>query len=120
MDLPTDIKTSNMDMDSEKGAAPAQAPPPRNLRRTWAFGFLTVCTLYFLLFNLHPNAAFPVKLPFKPCATDGVAHEGIQTEIGDDFRQLKTLVPLEAHIMSKCPDAKVGCTRSLRKLWINQ
>lgn len=22
----------------------------------------------------------------------------------------KALVPLEAHIMSKCPDAKVGCT----------
>jgi hypothetical protein len=106
-------------MDSEKGEyilidEPAQAPPPRNLRRTWAFGFLTVCTLYFLLFSLHPNASFPVKLPFKPCGKHGVAR------VGDDFRFSKTLVPLEAHIMSKCPDAKVGFTRSFRKLWIAQ
>ncbi|TVY19607.1 hypothetical protein LARI1_G002569 [Lachnellula arida] len=90
MGSPADTKTSNM---------------PRNHRVTWISGFLTIFALY-LLFSPHPN----IPLPYRPCRNHGmplgeVAHI-------EDAAMDRPLVPLEAHIMSKCPDAK-DCLQKL-------
>jgi hypothetical protein len=66
---------------------------PRN--RAFAIGFTVVAFLYFCLSVSRPFLFPRMVLPHnaslrKPCVESS-----------------KTLVPLEAHIMSKCPDAKV-------------
>ncbi|TVY81357.1 hypothetical protein LSUE1_G002507 [Lachnellula suecica] len=100
MDFPADIKDNIM--DNEKGnqiCTDAPMPAPRDQRRTWTFGFLTVFALYFLL-SLHPK----IPVPYRPCGSHGVRiEEGVQMP---HVEVDKPLVPLEAHIMSKCPDAK--------------
>jgi hypothetical protein len=106
MSFPADTKVYNMDLQNEKREqlfpdTPAPAPVPRNQRRTWSFGFLTVFTLYLLL-SLHPK----ILVPYRPCGNHDVRLEEVAHM--EDAAIDKPLVPLEAHIMSKCPDAKVG------------
>lgn len=74
---------------------------PARRARPLVLGFLTVALLYFAWSPLSSFiAAGPLGATFgMPCIATTVADKG-------------ALVPLEAHIMSKCPDAR-DCLRML-------
>lgn len=99
--LPTGINDrKHSTMDSEKGdAMPIRPCRPRN--RPLVTGFAVVALCYLL---------------WSATSRYNVFHHicGIHTVTPVMVNQERALVPLEAHIMSKCPDAKVG---SAGKLW---
>ncbi|TVY46189.1 hypothetical protein LOCC1_G003092 [Lachnellula occidentalis] len=112
MSFPADIKESNVDRQNEQHEQlfpDTPAPAPRNHRMAWISGFLTIFALYLLL-SFHPN----IPVPYRPCGSHNVrlgkvAHiKGVATD--------KPLVPLEAHIMSKCPDAKTLVLPAMMKV----
>lgn len=89
------------DIDSDAGM------PPRNQYRSWASGFLIVGLIYLLISPLSKRAVL-----FRPCGNHGArlsSSSSQQISTHDDRR----LVPLEAHIMSKCPDAQVSSSIQL-------
>ncbi|KAH8678738.1 hypothetical protein BGZ60DRAFT_360800, partial [Tricladium varicosporioides] len=90
-----DTKFRNMKFDNEKGQPEAIEMPPRR-RRTWVIGFSAVAFIYFI-FSLRTR----IPTVFRPCGKHNV-------QVGDatPFPAGGSLVPLEAHIMSKCPDAQ--------------
>ena len=100
-DLPTfeyDIKTPVMDNDKD-GEMSIRAPPRR--ARPLAIGFAAVALCYvFLTTNFRPN--------FSPFGCHVKAPEALW----NPAVSTKELVPLEAHIMSKCPDAR-DCLRDM-------
>ncbi|TVY23617.1 hypothetical protein LHYA1_G007631 [Lachnellula hyalina] len=104
MSFPADIKRSNIDLRNEQHEQlfpDTPAPAPRNHRTAWISGFLSIFALYLLL-SLHPNT----PVPYRPCG-----NHRVPARI-KDVATVKPLVPLEAHIMSKCPDAK-DCLQQL-------
>lgn len=77
----------------------APMPPPIRrgfspLRLLLVLGYLALAATTYWYF--HPQAALPSLSPVNPPNPQHAA--------------TARLVPLEAHIMSKCPDAKVGRT----------
>ncbi|KAF4631914.1 hypothetical protein G7Y89_g6219 [Cudoniella acicularis] len=96
MSFPIDTKTRSMDIDNEKGQQEPVEMPPRR-RRTWAIGFAAVALIYLIFSNQSR-----ISNAFRPCASHDVSHSLSE----------QTLVPLEAHIMSKCPDAQ-DCLKML-------
>jgi hypothetical protein len=100
--LPTamnDLKLSSM--DSEKGEAMLVRPcHPRNRPLVTAFGVVALCYLVW-------SATFRYNVFHHICGN----HKA--TPVMNN--QERALVPLEAHIMSKCPDAKV---RFVNNMWI--
>jgi hypothetical protein len=86
----SDIK--HPDMDPEKGDRMARSPLAHR-SRPLAVGFAIVALLYIFWSSLIPGGlSFAARLG-RPCHLSGHAAS-------------KTPVPLEAHIMSKCPDAR--------------
>jgi hypothetical protein len=100
--LPTamnDLKQSSM--DNEKGDAMLIRPcRPRNRPLLTGFGVVALCYLLW-------SATSRYNVFHHICGTNRVTPMTINQE--------RALVPLEAHIMSKCPDAKVG---SADNIWI--
>jgi hypothetical protein len=104
-------------MDSEKGEAMLVRPcRPRNRPLATAFGMVALCYLVW-------SATFRYDVFHHIC--------GIHNVTAVMNNQERALVPLEAHIMSKCPDAKVGfvnnmwitnltITRTVSKCWFCQ
>ncbi|KAH6676528.1 hypothetical protein B0J14DRAFT_476743 [Halenospora varia] len=90
-----DTKFRSMKFDNEKGQPEAIEMPPRR-RRPWAIGFAAVAFIYFI-FSLRTR----MPTVFRPCGKHNV-HVGDATPSPAGG----SLVPLEAHIMSKCPDAQ--------------
>jgi hypothetical protein len=102
--LPTamnDLK--QLSMDSEKGEAMLSRPsrPSRSRNRPLVTGFTVVAVCYLLW-----SATSRFNIFHHLCGKHGVTPVTINH--GE-----RTLVPLEAHIMSKCPDAKVASTSTL-------
>jgi hypothetical protein len=82
-------------MDSEKGEAMLHHPSrPRSRRLLTGFMLVAFCYLFW-------SAASRFNVFHHLCGQHGVAPVSIKDAE-------RALVPLEAHIMSKCPDAKVG------------
>ncbi|KAJ4053912.1 Gamma interferon inducible lysosomal thiol reductase GILT [Fusarium oxysporum f. sp. vasinfectum] len=79
----------------EKRAAPRAMPPPRSLRRS-----RPTLTIAFVIAVVY---TFWIWQPFNP-----ILDQTMVDITSDDVHTTDRLVPLEAHIMSKCPDAKDG------------
>jgi hypothetical protein len=86
-------------MDSEKAEA-MLTRPSRPRRRPLLTGFAAVV----FCFLVWP-ATTKYNVFHRICGQHSITPVTINQE--------RALVPLEAHIMSKCPDAKVGSTRCL-------
>lgn len=84
-------------MDREKGDRMFTTPPRRT--RPLAIGFTIVALLYFSWSSLVPMLPWTARLAGMPC-------------ISTERTGTKSPVPLEAHIMSKCPDAR-DCLKML-------
>ena len=98
--LPTferDTKTPIMDSEKE-GEMLIRTPPKK--RRTFVPGFLALALCCFLFTTHFTPSSWRLGCHTKTPAT---AHLAVST---------KELVPFEAHIMSKCPDAR-DCLREL-------
>jgi len=96
--LPTvtdDLKQSNM--DNEKGETMFIRSSGRR-NKPLAFGFAVVAFCYFMSTAV---SRFAVPVFHNLCSKHGVTPVMVQHGAAD-----RALVPLEAHIMSKCPDAK--------------
>lgn len=87
-------------MDYEKGGSMLVTPARRT--RPLALGFITVALLYF--------AWFPIATVLSPLPS--TSRLGWMPCPSTLLTGTKAPVPLEAHIMSKCPDA-VDCLRML-------
>ena len=87
-----DIKSPVMD-DGKDGEILIGAPPRRS--RPLAIGFAAVAFCYFLWRNLFTAHLTSVLCDMK--SPNMAWHPDVST---------KELVPFEAHIMSKCPDAR--------------
>ena len=100
--LPTAMNDRKLSsMDSEKGEAMLVRPcRPRNRPLVTAFGVVALCYLVW-------SATFRYNVFHHICGNHKV------TPVMNS--QERALVPLEAHIMSKCPDAKV---RFVNNMWI--
>jgi len=96
-----DKKTSSM--HNEKGEEMLIRSPPRR-SRPLALGFVTVALCYILWTTFYGGSLMAHRGCHKkvPASTTLPASNTVTKE----------LVPLEAHIMSKCPDAK-DCLREL-------
>lgn len=83
-----------------------------------------VAVLVFLFFHSRPLYSVPARwedvvpakeaaatAPLAPSVPTSVM-VSVQTKEQDEVHTKETLVPLEAHIMSKCPDAR-DCLRDL-------
>lgn len=95
-DMPTfanDIKSPLI--DNEEGEEMLIRTAPRR-NRPLAIGFAAVALCYFLWRTLFPPHFLPFSCNMKTPGNEG-SHAHPLT---------KNLVPFEAHIMSKCPDAK--------------
>jgi hypothetical protein len=68
-------------------------------KRPFVIGLATIALLYFLWLSTIAGIPFAARYGFKSCHSHGHAES-------------KTPVPLEAHIMSKCPDA-LDCLRMM-------
>ncbi|KAF4449916.1 hypothetical protein F53441_6835 [Fusarium austroafricanum] len=79
----------------EKHSSQRAMSPPRSIRRSRSTLILT--------FIIGVAFTFWLWQPFEP-----LANASIIKPISDDVKTTERLVPLEAHIMSKCPDAKEG------------
>ncbi|EXA47833.1 hypothetical protein FOQG_14160 [Fusarium oxysporum f. sp. raphani 54005] len=79
----------------EKRAAPRAMSPPRSLRRS-----RPTLTIAFVIAVVY---TFWIWQPFNP-----ILDQTMVDITSDDVHTTDRLVPLEAHIMSKCPDAKDG------------
>jgi hypothetical protein len=98
--LPTfanDIKTPTMDNEKD-GEMLIRSPPRRS--RPLAIGFAAIALCYFLWTMFTPHFA---RLNCWVTAPGSPEHPIIST---------KNVVPFEAHIMSKCPDAR-DCLREM-------
>lgn len=98
--LPTvtsDIKHPVMD-DEKDETMFVRSPGRRHRPLAIAFGVVALC--YFLWSAVLRSYAFHL-----PCHIQEAKLDAPVQILGD-----KPLIPLEAHIMSKCPDAKVGFT----------
>lgn len=88
--------------------APAAWPPnssePSARQRRRLTTILLVALSIFLLYPLYQRNIFTYDSTSNPCRDD-VSHSSL---VGSN----KTKVPLEAHIMSKCPDAR-DCLQNL-------
>jgi hypothetical protein len=84
-------------MDQEKADRMFITPPRRS--RPLAIGFAVVALLYFSWSSLVPIVPWTARLGGMPCTST-------------QLTGTKSPVPLEAHIMSKCPDAR-DCLRML-------
>jgi hypothetical protein len=94
------ISTSDLrhpTMDREKGDRMFTTPPRRS--RPLAIGFTIAALLYFSWSSLVPMLPWTARLGGMPC-------------ISAERTGTKSPVPLEAHIMSKCPDAR-DCLKML-------
>lgn len=87
--------------DNETGA-PTSRPTSR--RRPFALAFAAVALCYFVFTAVTRPELFRHCGGLSRELSISPAEVWVQTE--DE----RPLVPLEAHIMSKCPDAQVGCT----------
>ncbi len=92
-------------MDEKPAAAPMPPPIRRGLtplRLLLAVGYIALGACAYWQFSARPIllAPNPDGLSPIPPSREHVAAAG-------------ELVPLEAHIMSKCPDAKVRCAAAL-------
>ncbi|CAG8961652.1 hypothetical protein HYFRA_00006189 [Hymenoscyphus fraxineus] len=101
------MNNNNCDFPGEKSGRTIAAPRtnnemiPRIRLLRWVAGFSIAAFLYFLsLGNQSPNGSFFARL--RPC--DHTLGESAAK--GGEKVAEKPLVPLEAHIMSKCPDAQ--------------
>ncbi|KAI1336243.1 hypothetical protein F5Y15DRAFT_419029 [Xylariaceae sp. FL0016] len=87
---------------------PVQSNPPR--RRP----FLFLAVLAIILYALHsfrPSPSYVINFTtIKTCA--GHSEVVPQLDDSDSVAAARSLVPLEAHIMSKCPDAR-DCMKSM-------
>ncbi|EWY96278.1 hypothetical protein FOYG_05052 [Fusarium oxysporum NRRL 32931] len=79
----------------EKRPAPRAMSPPRSLRRS-----RPTLTIAFVIAVVY---TFWIWQPFNP-----ILDQTMVDITSDDVHTTDRLVPLEAHIMSKCPDAKDG------------
>jgi len=79
-------------VDQEKGDAKLRSTLAGR-KRPFVIGLATVALLYFLWTSTIAGIPFAARHGFKSCHSNGHAES-------------KTPVPLEAHIMSKCPDAQ--------------
>lgn len=103
--LPTvasDIKHPVMD-DERDETMFVRSPGRRNRPFAIAFGVVALCYLLW-------SAAFRSHTFHLPC-------HGQNSKLNTPVQSsaVNSLVPLEAHIMSKCPDAKVGS--HVKYLW---
>lgn len=109
------LKMNNNEYPSEKGARTIAIPStnpemlPRNRVRRWVAGFTVVAFFYFLWSLGNPSPTSPFYGRTEPC--DHTLED--TAVVGEEKVAEKPLVPLEAHIMSKCPDAQVRRTRFL-------
>ena len=78
----------------EKRPAPRAMSPPRSLRRS-----RPTLTIAFVIAVVY---TFWIWQPFNP-----TLKQTMVDITSNDVHATDKLVPLEAHIMSKCPDAKV-------------
>ncbi|KAF5237005.1 hypothetical protein FANTH_10992 [Fusarium anthophilum] len=81
-------------MDEKRSASRAMSPP-RSLRRS-----RPALTIAFVITVVY---TFWIWQPFNP-----ILDQTMVAITSDDVHTTDDLVPLEAHIMSKCPDAKEG------------
>jgi len=90
--------TKSLIMTAEKGDGMLfHAPQRRHRSRPLAAGFLIIASCYLLWTTLFSQNGI----------TFHCGKHNSKSTSGE-----KKLVPLEAHIMSKCPDAKVCCART--------
>lgn len=85
-------------MNSEKGRKVMADEPPTRRNRHLAIGFLSVACCYLLFSSMSFGTL-----------TSWIAqesHANRQSDLWQAPITAKALVPLEAHIMSKCPDAR--------------
>jgi hypothetical protein len=87
----------------EKRPAPRAMSPPRSLRRS-----RPTLTIAFVIAVVY---TFWIWQPFNP-----ILDQTMVDITSDDVHTTDRLVPLEAHIMSKCPDAKVNIYPSLCRI----
>ena len=88
-------------LDSEKGEA-MLTRPSRPRSRPLFTGFALVA-IFYLLWTFTPS----FNVFHNLCAKQNIAQATIS-------QSKRALVPLEAHIMSKCSDAKVGLTSNTK------
>jgi hypothetical protein len=103
-DLPvfnSDIKHKGM--EKEEAEIMLSGPPSRKTR-TVAGGFLSLAVLYLVLQFLSNTFL------------GAIGRDGSQHNVQDVVMPTNKVVPLEAHIMSKCPDAQVSCRRLSARL----
>lgn len=89
----TDLE--NNGMDNEKRTERMLTGPPARKARPIAFGFLAAMLLYCLWTTHFHALLMEYGAETRPCMSDLVSVSDHKT------------IPLEAHIMSKCPDAQV-------------
>ncbi|CCT64125.1 uncharacterized protein FFUJ_04691 [Fusarium fujikuroi IMI 58289] len=87
----------------EKRPAPRAMSPPRSLRRS-----RPTLTIAFVIAVVY---TFWIWQPFNP-----ILDQTMVAITNNDVHTADKLVPLEAHIMSKCPDAKVNAYPSMCKI----
>lgn len=83
----------------------------RSLRRNRPLVSVTaIAILLFLVYTFHPFGSYSSSWTPSNAAKNAVGKDGGSSSTS--FSTTKDLVPLEAHIMSKCPDAK-DCLKEL-------
>lgn len=87
---------SNIELQSEKGEFLIKHPSQRRRRPLLISGFLSVALCYLLYTSIGSGNL----ISWLAC------HRRPQTSLSEAPPTTKELVPLEAHIMSKCPDAR--------------
>lgn len=92
------------EMDSEKGVNSIAGRKPARRNRPLAIGFLSVAFCYLL----HSTLSFGNLTSWITLG----CHSKRSSNTWQAPITSKALVPLEAHIMSKCPDAR-DCLRDL-------
>lgn len=112
MTFARELKMNNNGYPSEKGARTIAVPStnnemlPRSRVRRWVAGFTVMAFFYFLWSFRNPSPTSPFYGRTRPC--DHTLED--TTVVGGEKVADRPLVPFEAHIMSKCPDAQVRHT----------
>ena len=95
--FPYDSKYSH-NMDNEKSDPVLIRKAARRVRPL-TIGFMVVAILYYVWASLIPTLSLATHYDWRGCMLNGAVGE-------------RPRVPLEAHIMSKCPDAR-DCLKML-------
>ena len=83
---------------AQQHGGPNTSKPSRALRRILAAVFILLILSYYTCYSLLPHA---------PAAVISPARHQVQTLFGQEPAATESKVPLEAHIISKCPDTRV-------------